>query len=286
MNSPAKFNKNPLASLMRQPKIYIKLPSNGEFWPQGSIQPTETGEYPVYSMTAQDELRLKIPDALMNGQAMVDVIENCIPNIKNAWAMPNIDMDIILIAIRIATYGEKMKLPIGVDNFEYELDLRYIMANLMDQISWNPDVQINPELVVYVKPINYRQISESVLQGFETQRVIELANNSSMSEDEKIRTFKEKFDKLNALTTGLIHNSVYKIESSQGSTDNFQFIREFLENADKEIFDVIKSHIELMRERNSIKPLKIEPTPEMIAAGIPDKIIELPLVFDASTFFA
>ena len=97
---------------MRQPKIYIKLPSNGEFWPQGSIQPTETGEYPVYSMTAQDELRLKIPDALMNGQAMVDVIENCIPNIKNAWVMHNIDMDIILIAIRIATYGEKMKLPI------------------------------------------------------------------------------------------------------------------------------------------------------------------------------
>ena len=85
---------------------------------------------------------------------------------------------------------------------------------------------------------------------------------------------------------GLIHNSVYKIESSQGSTDNFQFIREFLENADKEIFDAIKSHIELMRERNSIKPLKIEPTPEMIAAGIPDKTIELPLVFDASTFFA
>jgi hypothetical protein len=106
-----------------------------------------------------------------------------------------------------------------------------------------------------------------------------------MSEEEKMSTFKEKFDKLNLLTTGLIHNSVYKIESSQGSTDNFQFIKEFLENADKEIFDAIKSHVELMRERNSIKPLKITPTPEMIAAGIPDKVIEVPLVFDASTFF-
>jgi hypothetical protein len=28
---------NPLANFMRQPKIYIKLPSNGEFWNSRSI---------------------------------------------------------------------------------------------------------------------------------------------------------------------------------------------------------------------------------------------------------
>lgn len=288
MSSNKKFNNNPLVSLMRQPKIYIKLPSGGEYWPPGSIQIPETGDFPVYSMTAQDELRLKIPDALMNGQAMVDVIQNCIPNIKNAWMTPNIDLDILLIAIRIATYGERMKVPLNIPNLDqdYEVDLRYIMASLMDQISWDSRIQITPTLIVYVKPITYRQVSESVTQGFETQRIIQLANDSQMSEEEKLRTFRDKFDKLTLLTTGLIHNSVFKIDSDQGSTDNLQFINEFLENADKTIFDAIKLHIETMRERNTLRPLKITPTSDMIASGMSDKEFEIPLVFDASTFFA
>ena len=96
---------------------------------------------------------------------------------------------------------------------------------------------------------------------------------------------RDKFDKLTSLTTGLIHNSVFKIDSDQTSTDNLQFIKEFLENADKDIFDAIKAHIETMRLRNTLKPLKITPTPEMIEAGVPDKELEIPLVFDASTFF-
>ena len=287
MNSNKKYSNNPLVSLMRQPKIYIKLPSGGEYWPPGSIRMPETGDLPVYSMTAHDDLRLKIPDALMNGQAMVDVIQNCIPNIKNAWMTPNIDLDILLIAIRIATYGERMKVPLNIPNVEqeYEVDLRYIMASLMDQISWEPRIQVSPTLIIYVKPITYRQVSESVTQGFETQRIIELANDSKMSEEEKLRTFRDKFDKLTSLTTGLIHNSVFKIDSDQTSTDNLQFIKEFLENADKDIFDAIKAHIETMRLRNTLKPLKITPTPEMIEAGVPDKELEIPLVFDASTFF-
>ena len=131
---------NPLASFMRQPKIYIRLPSNGDYWPTGSINVSETGEYPVYSMTAKDELMLKVPDAVMSGQAVVDVIQHCIPNIKNAWQMPSIDLDVALIAIRLATYGEKMTTPISFDEdieMEYTVDLRNVMDSLSNSIVWD-----------------------------------------------------------------------------------------------------------------------------------------------------
>ena len=143
---------------MRQPKLYITLPSNGMYWPKGSLEVTETGEFPVYSMTAKDELTLKVPDALLNGQGIVDVIQHCIPNIRNAWAIPNIDLDVILIAIRIATYGDQMKLPIkfGETEYDYQLDLRYVLDSLQRKITWEPAIQINPELVVYVKPFDYK----------------------------------------------------------------------------------------------------------------------------------
>ena len=273
---------------MRQPKIYIKLPSGGEFWPKGSIDMPENGELPVFSMTAKDELMIKIPDALVNGQAIVDVIQNCIPSIKNAWSTPNIDLDVILIAIRIATYGEKMKVPLDTGDLdvEYDVDLRNIMAELTNQITWDATVPVNTDLTVYIKPSTYKQMTESALQSFESQKIMQIANDTEMADEEKLKLFNTAFNKLNNVTVGLVNDAVFQIESSQGSTDNPQFIKEFMENADKEIFDSIKSHIEKMREINSIKPLQVAPTPEMLAAGWEDKIVEVPLVFDASTFFA
>jgi len=278
---------NPLAGLMRQPKIYIRLPSNGQYWEPGSIELSETGEYPVYSMTASDELMLKVPDALMNGQAVVDVIQHCMPNIKNAWKCPNIDMDIILIAIRIATYGELMTLPIRLKDFEqeYQVDLRSVIDNLQNQISWNPIVPINESLTIYVKPASYKLMTESALQAFETQKIMQLVNDDSIPEEAKLTAFKESFAKLNDLTVGIINQSVYKVESAQGSTSNREHLQEFMANIDKSVFEKVKEHIETLRVNNEIKPMKVAVTEEMREVGFTEDFLEIPLQFDPSTFF-
>ena len=284
-----KVNQNPLAGFMRQPKIYIKLPSGGEFWPAGSLEKTENGEYPVYSMTAKDELMLKVPDALMNGQAVTSVIEHCIPNIKNAWHVPNLDLDVILIAIRIATYGETMTVPVVVGektDLEYSLNLNMLMDTLMGQVKWETAIPISPDLTVHVRPINYKQMTESALKTFETQRMFDAVNSQNLSDAEKAKVFNESFDKLNQITIGIVNNSVFAIESSAGTTDNPKHIQEFMENADKEIFDIVKKQIETLRESNSIKPLKIQTTDQMREAGVTEDEVEIPLVFDASYFFA
>lgn len=288
MVTPHKIAPNPLMGQMRQPKIYIRLPSNGEFWENGGLEQTENGEYPVFSMTAQDELKLKIPDALMNGQAVVDVIQHCVPNIKNAWAIPNIDMDVLLIAIRIATYGEKMNVPIklGEDvDYEYELDLRLVVDQLMNSITWDPTVQVNENLVVHVRPITYKTMTQGALQTFETQKIIQIVNDESVPEEEKLKIFKESFAKLNKLTLGVITESIFNIESSNGATSDRKHIQEFMDNVDKEIFDKVKGHIDTLREHNAIKPLKIAVTDEMRAIGITDEEISVPLNFDPSNFF-
>jgi len=284
MNSPA----NPLSMFMRQPKIYIRLPSGGQYWPQGSLTPTETGEYPVYSMTAKDELMLKVPDALMNGQAVVDVIQHCIPNIKNAWDVPSIDVDVILIAIRLATYGEMMTTPVtfGEDlELEYQLDLRVVMDTLMRQIHWNPIVPVTDDLTVFVKPLNYRQISSAAIKTFETQKMMSIVNDDKLAEEDKISLFKASFKSLSDATLGTITDSIDKIDSSQGSTDNPKFIKEFVENIDKEIFNKIQQHLEILRDNNSIKPMTVAVTDEMREKGVTGDTVEVPITFDPSTFF-
>ena len=287
METANQLQQNPLTMFMRQPKIYIRLPSNGEFWPTGSLTPSETGDYAVYSMTAQDELLLKIPDALMNGQAIVDMIQHCMPNIKNAWHTPAIDIDVILIAIRLATYGEQMTTPITIGELEleYTVDLRTVMDSLLNQISWDPIVPISDELTVFVRPINYKQMSSSAMQAFETQKIIQMSNDDKISDEDKIAIFKESFTKLTNVTIGMVGASIYKIDSSQGSTDNPMFIKEFIDNSDKAIFNKIQKHLEQLKEQNSVKPIIVPVTEDMRTNGVTGETIEIPMTFDSSTFF-
>ena len=79
-------NTNPLNKYFRQASIYVSLPS-GTNYPTDVVAPSETGEIGVMAMTAKDEIRFKTPDALMNGQGVVDVIQSCVPAIKNAWSL-------------------------------------------------------------------------------------------------------------------------------------------------------------------------------------------------------
>lgn len=280
---------NPLAAFMRQPKVYISLPSQGQFYPDGSLEMPETGQLAVYSMTARDEMLLNVPDALMNGQAVVEVIENCVPSIKNAWDVPSIDMDLILLSIRLATYGEMMTTPIRISDdieYDYQVDLRVVMDNLLQNITWDAIVPINQDLTVFVRPLNYREMTKNALQTFETQKIIQAVNDDSLNEDQKQQIFKESFIKLTAVTVGMVSSSIFRIDTIDGSVDDRDFIKEFIDNADKEIFNKIQQHLESLKEQNNIKPIQVEVTDEMRAAGITGDIVEVPLTFDPSTFFA
>jgi hypothetical protein len=281
------MTNNPLAIYMRQPKIYIRLPSNGQYWAPGSLEVSETGEYPVYSMTAKDELALKVPDALMNGQAIVDVIQHCVPHVKNAWACPSLDLDVILIAIRLATYGELMTTPVKIQDLEleYQVDLRTVMDQLQNNITWDPVVPISNDLTIFVKPLTYKNISLAAIQNFETQKILNVVNNEKLSEDQKLGLFKESFDKMTNATLGTIVDSIDRVDSINGSTDNPAHIKDFIDNIDKEIYNKIEQHLSSLREKNGIRPMKVAVTEEMKEKGITSDSIEIPITFDPSTFF-
>ena len=104
------ISNNPLKQYFRRPAIYIKLPSEGKYYSSDVINKTETREIPVYPMTAIDEITTKTPDALFNGSVIVELIKSCIPDIKDPWKINNIDLDTILIGIKVASTGNSLEL--------------------------------------------------------------------------------------------------------------------------------------------------------------------------------
>jgi hypothetical protein len=287
MNKQTKKSENPLAGHFRTAKIYLTLPSKGMYYPEDSLNMTETGELPVMPMTAKDELALKTPDALLSGQATVDLIQSCIPNIKNAWHMPSLDIDACLIAIRIATYGEHMSISATPPGAKTETDYTVDLRQLLDRYTNSKfdDEFVMDDLTCKIRPLSYKEFSLVSMQTFEEQRIFSLVNNDQIDEEEKLKQFNVTFNKIRDITIGMVINSVVSIQVGEHTVTARDHIEEFLENTDKKFFKTLSDHIEVQKKTFEVPPMKVRATEEQIEEGSTEEF-ELPITFDQSTFFA
>jgi hypothetical protein len=288
--NPNDFNsnieQNPLRKYFRQPKVYITLPSKGKFYPQDAIEIPENGEFPVFAMTAKDELTMKTPDALLNGAATVEVIKSCIPAIKNPWHMPSIDLDAVLIAIRIATYGDKMEITTKVPNIgderSFDVDLRMLLNKLVTK-EYETTSTIN-DMEIVTRPLTYKEFTEASLKTFEEQRIFALVNNEEIPDHEKLAKFNQSFQTLTELTVTSLSKSIVSISFGDTVVTNAVHINEFIQNSDKEFYQDVMRHIENQRDRFVLEPLAVTSSEEDVEKGAP-KNWEVPITFDQSNFF-
>jgi hypothetical protein len=272
---------NPLAGWYRQPKIYISLPSKGRFYPPGALDASATGDYPVYAMTAKDELMFKTPDALLNGQATVEVIKSCVPAIQDPWAMPSIDVDAVLIGVRIATYGENMDVAADCPHCnhenQYEVELTQWLS-AFNAFEYNSDISIDP-LVVHVRPFSYQEMTKNSLKTLEHQKIFTIINDEAISDEEKIEKFGKSFVKLTQLTVDVVASCISQIDTPDGSSSDPAQINEFINNASKEVFDKISEHVSNLKSKLEMPPMDVQ------CESCEGKFI-MPLVLDQSNFFA
>jgi hypothetical protein len=251
---------NPLKQFFRQPAIYLRLPSNGDFWPAGSVDIPQNREIPVFPMTALDEITYRTPDALFNGQAVVNVIQSCVPAIRNAWGIPSIDLNSILIAIRIASYGHGMEIsstcPACNEENDYQLDLRTIL----DQIK-APDFK-KPikysDLEIQFHPMNYQDQTTVNLQNFEQQKQIQQIQESTLPDQEKITELNKAIAQITKLTIDALKHSINSMRTPSALVTETEFIHEFLTNCDRKLFTQIRDHIIELRQATEIPPMSIK----------------------------
>ena len=281
-------NMNPLEKYYRQPAIYIKLPSRGKYYTKEVYTPTETGEIPVLPMTAKDELAFKTPDAMINGQATVDVIKSCVPNLKDPWKMVNYDTDVVLLAIRIATYGENMDISFRVPVVNDEQSHTLILPELLEQlgrIEIQDETTTSKGFKIQIQPLDYKTLTKIQIARFEQQKMYGTIDSSSMTEEEKQSAFGKSFATLNMVNFSLLVDSIKAITTPGGDTvvDRAQII-EFCNKTDSKTINEIQDKLSELRLQAQMAPLKIKSTEEQIKKGAPASF-EVPVTFDNSNFF-
>jgi hypothetical protein len=276
---------NPLSKFFRTPAIYFSLPSGGKWWPEGSLDLPESNEIAVYPMTNKDEILIRTPDALINGQGVTEVIQSCIPNIKDAWKMPATDVDAALIAMRIASYGHKMdfsnKCPHCDEEHDYALDLRHMLGTISSPDYDNKHLDLEV-IKIKFRPQKYWEVNHSNKTAFEVRKLqLALANLPDSEEDEeKTHAVTEQLKRVNTINHNIMAKSteyVEIVESGQRVEDPEQ-IEEFYGQIGRAMFEKIQDEITNIQKEGAVKPVSVN----CLSC---QKDMEITILFDYANFF-
>jgi hypothetical protein len=249
---------NPLKQYFRRPGIYLKLPSGGIGYEPGVVEFPETGELPVYPMTAIDEITSKTPDALYNGTAVAEIIVSCVPAIKQPWKISSVDLDAILVAIKIATNGSEMEIETKCqecsEESKYGVNLS-IVLNSFKPGDYESGLVLD-QLKVKFRPLTYKSLSESSVKQFEIQKSI-IVLNSMVDGPEKDKKSNELLKTITDSTIEILVDTIDCIIAPDTIVNDREFIMDFVKNTDKKSFDTIRDHSIALRESTQTKPLHI-----------------------------
>jgi len=252
-------NSSPLQKYRRQPKLYIDLPSKGQWYKQGALEKVE--ELEVYSMTANDEILTKTPDALLTGNAIVKIIENCIPSIKNAGSVTNRDLDYILAAIRIASYGDSITVGHKCSQCKNEDQFALALQPVMDHLSSvQPVYEIKvKDFVFRLRPLLYKEMVENQILTTQVRRQAFEISDSEKDIAKRTELLNSLYESINDKTKKVICSIVTEIITPEGDSEtNPIFIEDFILNSEGDYYDAIQKTYTGNNEKMTIPNSEIE----------------------------
>lgn len=230
------MSQNPLQSYFRQPNAFITLPTQGRWYQPQDITLAANKELAIYGMTARDDVLLNTPDAMLNGEALKKVIQNCVPDIHNVNALMMPDLEAIFVGMRIASNSGKMEIFRICPNCKaeciFDLQCQAILDSQTMIDSQDGVCDIDGELKVYVRPYTFQQRSIFIQREFEEEKTVRAFDSANPDPNEFLRAgfMAETVDRISTLTFQLVAASIEKIEivEPQQIVSDLSFITEWL----------------------------------------------------------
>jgi hypothetical protein len=257
---------NPLAQYYRKPGTYIELPSGGRFY---KLTPklSDTNELAVYPMTAKDELALKNPDALLNGEALKQVIASVCPDIQDVSEIPAPDIDAILVAMRMTSYGDDMEIDVnhgceesGGRSQRVTVGLGSVLSTLRAIPETLGTVTLASSVVVKLKPYTLEAQSRLLRVQFNTMRSLQGAEaNENSTIEQKADIANRGYDQLVSLSQDILAASIISVTLPDGNeVTNFTHIHDWVKNLDRASNERLDEEIKAFGKFGITRTLEVE----------------------------
>lgn len=212
-------------------------------------------EVGILPMTSLDELELRNPDALLNGEALVSIIKSCVPSIPNPKKIPNIDAEALFLAIRYATYGNDTTHTHTCSNCQevsdYNIDINYILSKF-PTISEKPVVE-HDGLKIHIRPNTLESITKVSFIEAEQLKLVEYYASPEFKSDAVDNSAQRIYDSFRRIAThnvDLVSDAILHIETDDGTiVDDRQHINDFIKNVPKSVVDKIKESVKKISDK-------------------------------------
>jgi len=257
--------QNPLSGFYRAPKLYTGLPTGGKFYDDGVIDWPETDELAVFPMTAKDEMIMKNPDALLNGEAVAQVIASCVPAVKKPRQLISNDVDALLIAIQGATAGDEVEVSGKCPKCNEQVTSIVSIEGALDTMTVLKETyrfKTTQDLEIEIRPYTYESTVKAGIANFQSTRSLQSLQNIE-DEMEQLKAFNNNFMQIAALNFDLIVDSVSCVRGKDAEGEDFivtdrKHIREFLENCESAVGHKIEDSIAEVNKLGVQKTVQLE----------------------------
>jgi len=280
------MSSNPLKQYFRQPGAFIKLPTLSRWYTPHEIELNEEGELEIYGLTAVDSIMLNTPDAMLNGKALETVIKNCAPGIKNVKKIFTPDLDLVFLAIKSASgegkYDIDRNCPKCNEENTFEVNCNHIINTCSYVEDSDTVININNELMVYIKPYTFDLRLKFLHRQYEQNRVLEAIDNDNkeLNDFQKSEVLSDSIKTLTASTFDLLSSTIEKIVIIQSKQEvtNHEHINEWVTSTNKQQAELLMNHITKLNQ--------IGPNKKVEAKCIKcEHVWEEELSFDPISFF-
>lgn len=247
-----------LSKYYRKPGMTIKLPTGGAYLANASMG----SEIDILPMTASDEIMLTNPDLLMSGRAIEELIRSCAPNAGNPSDIPAPDVDAILLAIRAASFGDKMNIdtecPECTTEQTFDLDILPILNSIQDITEEHTHVRLDQNLVVVIRPYNYGDMTKFQLATFVETRKVQTLEVNEATEEALQAQMNETMISLTMLKNGISGSCIVAIIDEDGAITDRQEISDFYSNIPRAMSSKIEKAIENVNKMGVDRDIQIQ----------------------------
>lgn len=268
--------KNPLLEELDNnlPGVTVTLPTMGRFYRPGVLRPdANPASLVVKPFTLWQEIQFRDPYKVVSGKAVETMVAACCPDVLKPSAMMAIDVDAIMIAARIASYGNTIDITIKCSNpktetkagddgiekevpvcdaqNEYRIDLardvapQYVDVGSLE--SWQ--VELPNGQIVQLAPQLYRTAIDFVKSRLKETQLLAEAKKVSGDEDATERLRDRITDDRIGTYVDYFRSSILSVVSVSGNvvTDRKQ-ISEWLDRIPTQYFEQISTKLDKMME--------------------------------------
>ena len=223
------MSDNPLKSYVRTPKLQVLLPSRGK-WGDAETASKITGEIPVYPMTSKDEVMIKNPDALLNGESVASVLKSC-TGIENVYDLTNNDVEFLLVAIRYATSGNEMEIDASCPNDQHvnrvAVDLERILDSV-EEMDKTYQTKLENGLKVNLRPMSFKNAQRLSLNAFQEATTLQTINDAKLPQTERIKVFNKSFEAIADLAVETMIDAIVSVVVPEGDEEKTVTDKKFI----------------------------------------------------------